>query len=127
MTRRNGLEGRDAKSGRFLTGNNGGGRNQGSRNKLTTEFLNDLYSEWQKSGKSALARLAETDPGGFARLVLGVLPRELDIALTVNSDLFVECRDFLAAFRLSQKVIGGELEIEDLSLIGAVDATKDDA
>ena len=100
-----GINGRDAKSGRFLTGNTGGGRKVGSRNKLTTEFIDDLYSEWRRSGATVLKRLAQDDPGGFARLVAGVLPRELDV--TVNSDLFVECRDFLAAFRLSQQVIGG--------------------
>jgi hypothetical protein len=56
-----------------------------------------------------------------------VLPKELDVALTVNSDLFQECRDFLAAFRLSQQVIGGELDVEDLPLLEAVDATKEDS
>ena len=124
-SRNKALAGRDARTGRFLTGNNGGGRKQGSRNKLTTEFIDDLYSEWRRSGATVLKRLAQDDPGGFARLVAGVLPRELDV--TVNSDLFVECRDFIAAFRLSQKIIGGELDVEDLPLLEAVDATKDDA
>ena len=50
----NALEGRDAKTGRFIAGNNGGGRKLGSRNKLTTEFLDDLYAKWSQSGQAGV-------------------------------------------------------------------------
>jgi hypothetical protein len=80
------LEGRDAKTGRFVSGNNGGGRPKGSRNKLTTEFLDDLHSEWQKSGPSALQRLAQDDPGAFVRVVAQILPKEIDANVNAGSD-----------------------------------------
>jgi hypothetical protein len=85
-SRNKALEGRDANTGRFVSGNNGGGRPKGSRNKLTTEFLDDLHSEWQKSGPSALQRLAQDDPGAFVRVVAQILPKEIDANVNAGSD-----------------------------------------
>ncbi len=73
------LEGRDAKTGRFITGNNGGGRKLGSRNKLTTEFLDDLYAKWQKHGPDVLERVIRDDPAAFLRTVAQILPKEIDV------------------------------------------------
>ena len=70
----NALEGRDAKTGRFIAGNNGGGRKLGSRNKLTTEFLDDLYAKWQKHGPDVLERVIRDDPAAFLRTVAQTLP-----------------------------------------------------
>ena len=81
----NALEGRDAKTGRFITGNNGGGRKLGSRNKLTTEFLDDLYAKWQKHGPDVLERVIRDDPAAFLRTVAQTLPKEIDAALNVNA------------------------------------------
>jgi hypothetical protein len=115
-TERTNGDGRD-ESGRFLTGNNGGGRPRGSRNKLGEQFVSDLYSEWQKSGAAALKRMSQDDPTAFVRVVAGILPREIDATLSVDVDLFAECRDFAAAFRLARSVIGAEIEAEDQRLI----------
>jgi hypothetical protein len=79
------LECRDAKTGRFVTGNNGGGRQLGSRNKLTTEFLDDLYAKWQKHGPDVLERVIRDDPAVFLRTVAQILPTEIDAALNVNA------------------------------------------
>jgi hypothetical protein len=79
------LECRDAKTGRFVTGNNGGGRKLGSRNKLTTEFLDDLYAKWQKHGPDVLERVIRDDPAVFLRTVAQILPTEIDAALNVNA------------------------------------------
>src|SRR5215469_6974149 len=73
------LDGRDAKTGRFLTGNNGGGRKVGSRNKLTTEFLDDLYAKWQQHGPDVLERVIRDDPAAFLRTVAQLLPKEIDV------------------------------------------------
>jgi hypothetical protein len=48
------VEGRDPRSGRFLTGNSGGGRQRGSRNKLSEQFIADVYAQWQESGSDCL-------------------------------------------------------------------------
>src|SRR5262249_44047227 len=79
------LEGRDAKTGRFVTGNNGGGRKVGSRNKLTTEFLDDLYAKWQQHGPDVLERVIRDNPTAFLRTVAQILPKEIDAALNVNA------------------------------------------
>jgi hypothetical protein len=73
------LDGRDAKTGRFLTANNGGGRPKGSRNKLTTEFLDDLYAKWQEHGAEVLERVIRDDPAAFLRTVAQILPKEIDM------------------------------------------------
>jgi len=73
------LDGRDAKTGRFVTGNNGGGRKPGSRNKLTTEFLDDLYAKWQKHGADVLERVIRDDPAAFLRTVAQLMPKEIDV------------------------------------------------
>jgi len=73
------LDGRDAKTGRFVTGNNGGGRRPGSRNKLTTEFLDDLYAKWQKHGADVLERVIRDDPAAFLRTVAQLMPKEIDV------------------------------------------------
>ncbi len=116
---------RDPENGRFLTGNIGGGRPKGSRNKLAEAFICDLHEEWARSGPDVLTRLARDDPGAFTRVVAGVLPRELDATLTVSSEhleLFAECRDFAAAFRKASEIIGSELVlVEGPELIEAPD------
>jgi hypothetical protein len=56
----------------------GSGRKIGVRNKLSDKFLKDLHAEWERSGEAALKILAKEDPASFAKLALGVLPKELD-------------------------------------------------
>ncbi len=91
--------------GRFLTGNNGGGRPKGSRNRLGEEFLDDLIDEWRANGKKALALCAAREPTQFIKVVANILPKEvLSLALNVNADIapttVAEARQFLAAYRL---------------------------
>jgi hypothetical protein len=57
------LEGRDANTGRFVSGNNGGGRPKGSRNKLTTEFIDDLYAKWQEHWRLIGSRISGRTDG----------------------------------------------------------------
>jgi hypothetical protein len=79
MSQNKALDGRDAKTGRFVSGNNGGGRPKGSRNKLTTEFLDDLYAKWQEHGAEVLERVIRDDPAAFLRTVAQILPKEIDM------------------------------------------------
>ena len=113
--------GRDQRTGRFLSGNNGGGRPKGSRNKLATEFIDALYADFQQNGADVIKRVARDEPAQYLRVIAQILPKELDVALNVNSDLFAEARDFAAAYRLARSYIGAddqrlieaEAEIED--------------
>ncbi|MGA7598092.1 MAG: DUF5681 domain-containing protein [Pseudolabrys sp.] len=54
------------------------GRPKGSRNKLTTEFFNDLCEAWSAFGKPALMTAAWTHPVEFVRVVASLIPRELE-------------------------------------------------
>jgi len=56
----------------------GSGRKLGVRNKLSERFLRDLHAEWEQSGSDCLKILAKEDPATFAKLALGVIPKELD-------------------------------------------------
>jgi hypothetical protein len=56
----------------------GSGRKLGVRNKLSERFLRDLHAEWEKSGEATLKILAKENPEAFARLAVGVLPREFE-------------------------------------------------
>jgi hypothetical protein len=100
------VDGRDPETGRFITGNNGGGRPRGSRSRLGEAFVSDLYAEWQHSGAGALKTVAQEDPVQFVKVVASVLPRELE--LRVNTDLFAEARDFLQAWTMARQHIGAD-------------------
>src|SRR5262249_33727959 len=104
---------RDVRTGRFLTGNTGGGRPKGSRNKLGEAFVADVYDQWQKSGAKCLGKMSQDDPGGFCKLVAGVLPKQFDTTVTINADLFAEVQDFRAAYEYALTVVGGEVEGDD--------------
>lgn len=95
---------KDEKTGRFLTGNIGGGRKKGSRNKLGEEFLQDMLDAWQTQGKEVIARVIEERPQDFMKVVASLLPR--DVNLNVNSmeevtddELLQRIRDLDATIR----------------------------
>jgi hypothetical protein len=62
MTLKKTTEGRDPNTGRFLAGNNGGGRQEGSRNKLGEAFVADVYADWKAHGVEALRQMRLADP-----------------------------------------------------------------
>ena len=96
--------------GRFITGNNGGGRPKGSRNKLGEKFIEDAYAEWRKSGPAALETMAKTDPGGFVRVIAGILPAKLDV--TIEHELFAAASTFAEAFRIARQHVSDEETLE---------------
>jgi Family of unknown function (DUF5681) len=59
------------------------GRPQGSRNKLSEDFLADLYESWLALGKAALVTAAWTDPVAYVRLVASLMPRELEATIPI--------------------------------------------
>lgn len=76
---------KDPETGRFLTGNIGGGRKLGSRNKLSEQFLTDVLEEWEGHGKVAISDMREKNPGDFVKMVAGLLSK--DVNLNINDNL----------------------------------------
>jgi hypothetical protein len=69
---------RDAR-GRFLTGNSGGGRRKGSRNKLGEAFLDDLRFDWERHGPAVIVAVRKKDPSTYLKVVAGLLPQQLQV------------------------------------------------
>jgi hypothetical protein len=63
--------------GRFLTGNSGGGRRKGSRNKLTERFLDTVANDFAEHGAEAIAKVRVDDPATYLKIVGALIPREL--------------------------------------------------
>ncbi len=68
---------RDAETGRFLTGNSGGGRPKGSRNKLGEQFLEAMAQDFTAHGQQAIVACREEKPTEYVKVVAGLLPKEL--------------------------------------------------
>ena len=65
--------------GRFVSGNIGGGRPKGSRNKLGEAFTDALYADFQTHGIEAITKVRDNDPSTYVRVIAGLLPKEVKI------------------------------------------------
>ena len=84
---------RDTKTGRFLTGNNGGGRKPGSRNKLSESFVADVQASWEKHGAEVLERVAREEPGTYLRTIAALMPKDVRLDVSVDPVAFANFRD----------------------------------
>jgi hypothetical protein len=91
---------RDAKTGRFLTGNIGGGRSRGSRNKLAEAFVEDLHACWEEHGASVLVRVARDEPAALLRTIAMLMPKDLNLSIGISPETFVQ------TFRSAQALLG---------------------
>jgi len=95
---------RDPRSGRFLTGNNGGpGRRVGSRNRLSEQFIADLRSDWEQHGPAVIEAVRTTDPSTYLRVIAGLLPREAQLDVNIGLDV----RSFAEKFRAAVAMLDG--------------------
>lgn len=53
------------------------GRPRGSKNKLSTAFLDALCDDFEKHGVAAIAKLRETSPAQYAKVIASVLPKDI--------------------------------------------------
>jgi hypothetical protein len=65
--------------GRFLTGNSGGGRPKGSRNKLAEAFIADFHADWEENGAQAIRTMRAERPHEYVKVAASLLPREFKI------------------------------------------------
>lgn len=68
---------KDPETGRFLTGNSGGGRPKGSRNRLGEAFLEELAQDFAEHGQAAIVACREEKPTEYVKVIAGLLPKEL--------------------------------------------------
>lgn len=69
-------------SGRFLTGNIGGGRPKGSRNKLGEAFVDELYADWQQCGAKTIAKVREERPADYLKVIASILPKDVNVKVS---------------------------------------------
>ena len=58
------------------------GRPQGSRNKLSEQFIRDLCKAWEEYGAAALTTAAYTSPVEFIKVVASLMPRDVEVTAT---------------------------------------------
>jgi uncharacterized protein DUF5681 len=76
---------------------NPNGRPKGSRSKLTTQFFDDFYKEWQEHGAQALKDMAEKSPRDFVRAAAMLMPKEFEIKTPLDDMTDAELTDLIAA------------------------------
>jgi hypothetical protein len=76
---------RDEATGRFLTGNNGGGRPKGARNKLAEAFIQALADDFEANGVHAIEVVRAEKPDQYLKVIASLLPKEM--TLNLNNDL----------------------------------------
>jgi hypothetical protein len=69
---------------------NPAGRPIGSRNKLTDEFITDVYDLWQTKGKDAVIQMQEEDNTQFVRMVASLLPKDHNFKMDDFDDLPID-------------------------------------
>ena len=108
---------------RFKPGQSGNprGRAKGSRNRLAGEFIERLADDFSKHGEAAIQKVRQEKPEIYLRVIGAILPRELDVALSVSATfegLQEDTQEFLAAWRMARQRIGAtappELEVIDI-------------
>jgi hypothetical protein len=55
-----------------------GGRQKGTRNKISEAFLKDFHAEWLRSGPAVMRILAIENPAAFAAIGAKILPQAFD-------------------------------------------------
>ncbi|MDF2812020.1 MAG: putative bacteriophage protein [Microvirga sp.] len=58
---------------------NPAGRPKGSRHKLGEDFLSALYADFQQHGPAVIAKVRQTKPAAYLKVVASLLPREVKL------------------------------------------------
>ena len=78
---------KDERTGRSLTGNIGGGRPKGARNKLGEAFIEDLLHSWEAQGPAVIQRVIEEKPEQYLKVVASLMPKDLNVNLNQMDDM----------------------------------------
>jgi len=117
---------KDKKTGRFVTGNIGGGRSKGSRNKLGEAFLSDMLADWEENGVAAIEVVRAEKPDAYLKVIAQVIPKELNVKVGELDELTDEqlARRFAAiASQLADygiTALGGDAAPQEAQQVGGV-------
>lgn len=108
---------KDETTGRFVTGNRGGGRPKGSRNKLAEAFITDMHADWEANGASVIETVRSERPDVYLKVVASILPRDLNVNINPleeadDAELVQRLRDLEGIIRpfLGLEGSGGDSE-----------------
>jgi hypothetical protein len=108
--------------GRFMAGNIGGGRKPGARPKVAALFWNDLYAVWKAKGMGVMERLADEEPGTFAKIAAMLVGKAEDVvrddAKDAQVEAYIEERRQKALLMIA-KMDGVECQSEQLPVVSA--------
>ncbi len=99
---------RDETTGRFLTGNTGGGRPKGARNKLGEAFIEALYEDFEENGVAAIQAVRAEKPDQYLKVIASLLPREM--TLNVNNDIEMTDDELIERIRSLTSAVAPILE-----------------
>jgi hypothetical protein len=90
--------------GRFQTGNIGGGRPKGSRNRHSEFFLAAFADDFAKHGAAVIAMVREEQPATYLRIACDLLPKTAEIDIDVN--VLGDVTNAIQAFRVAADLLG---------------------
>ncbi len=56
------------------------GRQKGTRDRLTKNFIYELAETFEKQGKAAITTLIAVDPGRYLTIIASLVPKEIEIS-----------------------------------------------
>jgi len=61
------------------------GRPRGARNRLSEEFIAELYNAFVANGRAAIERVVEEDPAAFLRIVASLVSKDIKIDRRIDA------------------------------------------
>lgn len=76
---------------------NPSGRPKGSKNRLSEDFLFELRSVFQETGREAIQRMCDEHPAEFIRCIANLVPKELlvEVATENQTQWVINCQPTL--------------------------------
>jgi len=70
---------KDSATGRFISGNIGGGRKKGARNKLGEAFIAALHDSFEEHGPETIEAVRTEKPDQYLKVIASLLPKEMNL------------------------------------------------
>ena len=88
-------------AGKFAPGNNANpsGRPRSSKHLLSEDFLRALHAHFVRHGIKAIARCAQKRPDAYLKVIAGILPRDLNVNVSVVQRIAAMSPEEIAALR----------------------------